>query len=130
MVELWSVPICRLMERIVRSGLVMAWRLATSPTKTSPDLEKATTDGVVREPSAFGITVGSPPSRTETTELVVPRSIPTALAMFILLWLDLYLSDFKYFNLSLGLSTFGRPAMFPAGVANFHIFSPTRALSH
>jgi hypothetical protein len=33
------------------------------------------------------MTVGSPPSRTETTELVVPRSIPTALAMVILLWL-------------------------------------------
>src|SRR5215217_6866959 len=71
----------RLIERNVRSGLVMAWRLATSPTRTSPDFEKATTDGVVREPSAFGMTTGSPPSRTATTELVVPRSIPTALAM-------------------------------------------------
>src|SRR5664279_1047198 len=35
-------------------------------------------DGVVRAPSALAMTVGSPPSRTETTELVVPRSIPTA----------------------------------------------------
>ena len=36
---------------------------------------------VVRDPSALGITTGSPASRTLTTELVVPRSIPTALAM-------------------------------------------------
>src|SRR5580765_3072061 len=75
------VPMWRLTERIVRSGFVIAWRLATSPTRTSPVLEKATTDGVVREPSALGMTTGSPASRVETTELVVPRSIPTALAM-------------------------------------------------
>ena len=71
----------RLTERMVRPGLVMAWRLATSPTRTSPALEKATTEGVVRDPSALGITRGSPASRTLTTELVVPRSIPTALGM-------------------------------------------------
>jgi hypothetical protein len=29
----------------------------------------------------LAMTVGSPPSRTETTELVVPRSMPTARAM-------------------------------------------------
>jgi hypothetical protein len=29
--------------------------------------------------------VASPPSRTDTQELVVPRSIPTALAMVLLL---------------------------------------------
>ena len=75
------VPMWRLTDRIVRSGLVMAWRLATSPTRTSPPLEKATTDGVVREPSALGMTTGSPASRTATTELVVPRSMPTALGM-------------------------------------------------
>ena len=77
--QLW--PICDLMLRKVRSGLVIAWRLATSPTSTSPDLLNATTDGVVRCPSALGMTTGSPASRTETTELVVPRSMPTALAM-------------------------------------------------
>src|SRR6187399_1958751 len=76
-----SVPMWRLTERIVRSTLVTAWRLATSPTRTSPDLAKATTDGVVRAPSAFAMTVGSPPSRTATTEFVVPRSMPTARAM-------------------------------------------------
>ena len=75
------VPMWRLTERMVRSGLVMAWRLATSPTSTSPVLEKPTTDGVVRPPSALAMTVGSPASSTETTELVVPRSIPTALGM-------------------------------------------------
>src|SRR6478752_6770732 len=71
----------RLTERMVRSTLVTAWRLATSPTSTSPFLEKATTEGVVRPPSAFAMMLGSPPSRTETAELVVPRSIPTARAM-------------------------------------------------
>src|SRR6478752_1618488 len=73
-----SVPMWRLTEAMVRSMLLTAWRLAISPTRTSPDLENATTDGVVRPPSALAMTVGSPPSRTETTELVVPRSIPTA----------------------------------------------------
>src|SRR5262245_63687881 len=57
----------------------MAWRLATSPTSTSPVFENATTDGVVRAPSELGMTAGSPASRVDTTELVVPRSIPTAL---------------------------------------------------
>ncbi len=76
-----SVPMWRFTERMVRSTFVTAWRLATSPTSTSPFLAKATTDGVVRAPSALVMTVGSPPSRTLTTELVVPRSMPTARAM-------------------------------------------------
>src|SRR5215203_3098479 len=71
----------RLTDRTVRSTLVTACRLATSPTRTSPFLAKATTDGVVRWPSALAMTVGSPPSRTATTEFVVPRSMPTARAM-------------------------------------------------
>ena len=75
-----SVPMCRLTDRMVLSGLVMAWRLATSPTSTSPSLN-ATTDGVVRAPSALATTTGSPPSSTAMTLLVVPRSIPTALAI-------------------------------------------------
>src|SRR6476660_272452 len=73
-----SVPMWRLTEAMVRSMLLTAWRLAISPTRTSPDLENATTDGVVRPPAALAMTVGSPPSRPETTELLVPRSIPTA----------------------------------------------------
>src|SRR6201989_371421 len=75
------VPMWRFTDRMVRSGLVIAWRFATSPTRTSPVLENATTDGVVREPSEFGATTGSPASRTAPTELGVPRSIPTALDM-------------------------------------------------
>src|SRR3954449_5911821 len=66
---------------MVRSMLVTACRLATSPTSTSPDLANATTEGVVRAPSALAMTVGSPPSSTATTLFVVPRSMPTAGAM-------------------------------------------------
>src|SRR3954469_4727446 len=71
----------RLMEKTVLVGLVTAWRLATVPTRRSPLAAKATTDGVVRPPSLFSITVGSPPSRTAMHELVVPRSIPMVFAM-------------------------------------------------
>src|SRR3954454_22459611 len=71
----------RLIEKTVLVGLVTAWRLATVPTRRSPDWAKATTDGVVRPPSAFSMTVGSPPSRTAMHEFVVPRSIPMVLAM-------------------------------------------------
>src|SRR5260370_4987727 len=39
----------------------------------------ATTEGVVRPPSWFGITTGSPPCMTATTEFVVPKSIPMIL---------------------------------------------------
>jgi hypothetical protein len=76
-----SVPISRFTDRMVRSTLVTAWFLAGCPTSTSPLRANATTDGVVREPSELAITTGSPPSSTATTELVVPRSIPTARAM-------------------------------------------------
>jgi hypothetical protein len=82
---LQSVPMWRLTEVMVRSTLVTAWRLAISPTSTSPVLENATTDGVVRDPSALAMTVGSPPSSVATTELVVPRSMPTARAMSVCL---------------------------------------------
>src|SRR3954451_22702046 len=71
----------RLMEKTVFCGLVTAWRLATVPTSRSPPCVKATTEGVVRPPSAFSITVGSPPSSTAMAELVVPRSIPMVFAM-------------------------------------------------
>src|SRR3954471_11623102 len=72
----------RLMEKTVLVGLVTACRLATVPTRRSPLCVKATTDGVVRPPSEFSITVGSPPSRTAMHELVVPRSIPIVFAMW------------------------------------------------
>ena len=66
-------------------GLRIAWRRASWPTRRSPCSVNATTDGVVREPSALGMTVGWPPSTVAITELVVPRSMPTALAMAVLL---------------------------------------------
>src|SRR6478672_2174288 len=65
---------------------MIAWRFAAAPTSLSPLLVKPTTEGVRWLPSAFGITRGSPPSKTATTELVVPRSIPTVLGI------DVYLS--------------------------------------
>src|SRR5437762_26527 len=71
----------RLIEKIVFCGLVTAWRLATVPTRRSPPCVNATTDGVVRPPSAFSTTVGSPPSSTAMHEFVVPRSIPIVLPM-------------------------------------------------
>src|SRR5260370_8355874 len=69
----------RLIEYTVFSGLVTACRLATCPTRRSPPLVMATTDGVVRAPSWLGMTTGSPPCMTETTELGVPTSIPLIL---------------------------------------------------
>src|SRR5437868_7921129 len=66
---------------MVFSGVVIACRLATCPTKRSPVFVNATTDGVVRLPSSLGMTLGSPPSITATTELVVPRSMPIILAI-------------------------------------------------
>src|ERR1700704_2892420 len=76
----------RLIAKTVFSGLVMLCRLAVWPTRTSPLSVKATIDGVVRAPSAFSITLGVLPSITATQELVVPRSIPIALAMTNLLF--------------------------------------------
>ena len=75
----------RLIEYTVFSGLVIAWRLATWPTSRSPLFVNATIDGVVRPPSSLGITFGSPPSITATTEFVVPRSIPIIFAIVLLL---------------------------------------------
>src|SRR5438105_12128555 len=66
---------------MVFSGFVMLCRLAGCPTRTSPLSKNATTDGVVRAPSAFSITFEVLPSITATQELVVPRSMPIAFAM-------------------------------------------------
>src|SRR5436190_16879894 len=71
----------RLIEKIVFCGFVTCWRFAGAPTSRWPSFVNATTDGVVRPPSAFGMTAGSPPSITATQELVVPRSIPMVLAI-------------------------------------------------
>src|SRR5436305_5880306 len=71
----------RLIEKTVFSGFVTCCRRAGAPTSRWPSFVNATTEGVVRPPSAFGITVGSPPSRTAMHELVVPRSIPIVFAI-------------------------------------------------
>ena len=83
-------PISRLMANSVLVGLVTAWRLAIWPTRRSLLSEKATMDGVVRLPSLFSITLGSPPSMIATHELVVPRSIPMIFPMMFLSCLFLY----------------------------------------
>ena len=72
-------PMNRFTEKIVFCGLVTAWRLAASPTNRSPFLANATTEGVVRRPSEFSSTSGSPPSITAMQEFVVPKSIPKTL---------------------------------------------------
>src|SRR6478735_9935508 len=66
---------------MVLAGFVTACRFASWPTRRSPVLVNATTDGTVRPPSADVMTVGSPPSMTATTEFVVPRSMPMILPM-------------------------------------------------
>ena len=71
----------RLIEKIVFCGFVTCCRRAGVPTRRWPSFVNATTDGVVRPPSAFGMTVGSPPSSTAMHELVVPRSMPIVFAM-------------------------------------------------
>src|SRR5258708_36980956 len=71
----------RLIEKTVFSGLVIACRLATCPTRISPSFVNPTTDGVSRLPSWFAMTVGLPPSTTETTEFAVPRPIPLPFAI-------------------------------------------------
>jgi len=66
-------------ENMVLAGFVTACLLAACPTNLSPFLLNATMDGVVRTPSEFGITLGSPASITAMHELLVPRSIPIIL---------------------------------------------------
>src|SRR6476469_2386852 len=71
----------RLADVTVPLGLRIDCLRASCPTSRSPVSVYATTEGVVLAPSALGMTRASPPSQTAITELVVPRSIPTALAM-------------------------------------------------
>src|SRR5471032_1285762 len=66
-------------------ALVTACRLAGAPTRISPLSVYATTEGVVRAPSLFSMTLGLPPSITATQELVVPRSMPMIFAMIVAL---------------------------------------------
>src|SRR5438034_3588368 len=70
---------------MVFSGFVIAWRFAICPTSRSPLSVIATTEGVVRLPSALAMTTGSPPLMIATHEFVVPRSMPMTLPMCYLL---------------------------------------------
>src|SRR5205085_12431694 len=71
----------RLIEKTVFCGFVTACRFAAWPTSRSPLFVNATTDGVVRAPSEFSKTTGSPPSITDMQELVVPKSMPKTFAI-------------------------------------------------
>ena len=105
-------------------GLVTAWRLATVPTSRSPPWVNATTDGVVRPPSAFSMTVGSPPSRTAMHEFVVPRSMPIVLAIRASPYKDLSRGDADYSRS--GTSAKGR--MLPqSGRRAWHVRRPCRS---
>src|SRR5438094_4231495 len=108
------LPIKRLTAKIVFSGLVMACLLAICPTNLSPLSVKATTEGVVRLPSAFARTLGSPVSMIATQELVVPKSIPITFA--ILITPQRICSNYKQVNkcyLIIGRSVFNlAPAVF------------------
>src|ERR1700690_2170020 len=66
---------------MVLRELVTACLLAASPTRRSPLLVNATTEGVVRLPSEFSRTEGSPPSMTAMQEFVVPKSMPSTFAI-------------------------------------------------
>jgi hypothetical protein len=59
------------------AALTTTRHFAGNPTKHSPCFENATTDGVVRAPSAFSIAWDVLPSMMETHEFVVPKSMPT-----------------------------------------------------
>jgi len=68
-------------QKTVFCALVTACRFAACPTRRSPLLVKATTDGVVRAPSEFSMTSASALSIMAMQELVVPRSIPKILTI-------------------------------------------------
>jgi hypothetical protein len=67
----------------------------------------------------LGMTVGSPPSSTETTELVVPRSMPTALGMG-----DPPIRSYRSENLSAMISTLGADGIFRAGRGGSTVYDP------
>ena len=70
-----------ILERLRGHDAEGAQKAAKLLESRSPLSVNATTDGVVRAPSTLEITTGSPPCQLAMTELVVPRSIPTAVAM-------------------------------------------------
>ena len=56
---------------------------AGAPTNLSPSFVNAITDGVVRAPYEFYITLGVLPYITATQEFVVPKSIPMTVPVFL-----------------------------------------------
>src|SRR5205085_10003399 len=74
-------------------ALVTAWRLAEAPTRISPSSLYATTEGVVRAPSEFSMTLALPPSMMATQEFVVPRSMPMIFAMVMPLSIQVCVRD-------------------------------------
>src|SRR5947209_9701882 len=114
----------RVIEKTVFSGLVTACRLAGVPTNRWPSLVKATTLGVVRPPSALGMTVGSPPSITAMHEFVVPRSMPITFAMKSLLGTWLRYSHEE--NLSRFIAAFRTAGNHPANAHLQGFFEITR----
>ncbi len=85
---LWSEPIFLFAAVIVLSGLLTACLLAGSPTKSCSSFVNATTEGNALPycvaPSALGIIFGFPASKKEAAELLVPKSTPTILLIFII----------------------------------------------
>ena len=80
----------RLIDDTVRSGLVIAWRLAGSPTlRSSPS--KPIIEGVVLFPSSLVITTGSLPSNTATHEFVVLNQFNNFSHDFILIFNCLFI---------------------------------------
>ena len=70
------VPIHRLKEEAVFSGLVMSCSRATAPTVRLPFSSRHTTLGVSSSPREFFTSSGLPSLQTQARELVVPRSMP------------------------------------------------------
>ena len=79
-----DLPISLLIAKNVFSGFVTPCLFAGCPTNFSSSLPKLIIEGVVLDPSAFSITLGSFPSIIEIQLFVVPKSIPITFAIFLL----------------------------------------------
>src|SRR5690606_3947037 len=74
----------RLADETVLRGSSAMRRFASFPTRTAPPSRKPTTEAWTSSPHSLGITTGCPGGVTTLThELLVPRSIPTAIASLI-----------------------------------------------
>ena len=80
-VTVTSWPIFRLIDRTVRSGASTYWLRAALPTSRWPWGSRPTTDGKIGSPSSSR-TTGRPSRMTATSLLVVPRSMPMIVSVF------------------------------------------------